>query len=174
LVRWLINSNREQNSCWSFRVEITQPLPRPLNFCKLKSRPYWRGKTCDGNIRQNKIGSKIDRNTQYFHSWANHRRKTNSIRSITNENGWVWRKKKEVSRTSIKYYKQFFTSQGPACITHYLEHLECLVTEEMNSRLLRPFTVDKVCLALSRMHPIKSPGLDEYSAIFYQKSWDQL
>jgi hypothetical protein len=53
-----------------------------------------------------------DRNTQYFYSWANQRRKTNTIRSITVDAGRVWKKKQEVSKQFLDYYEHLFSSQG--------------------------------------------------------------
>jgi hypothetical protein len=44
------------------------------------------------------------------------------------------------------------------------------VTADMNSMLLREYTTEKVELALSQMHPLKSPGPDDFAACFYQKS----
>jgi len=39
---------------------------------------------------------------RYFHTWANHRKKINTIRIITDDSGRVWRKKEEVSRVFIE------------------------------------------------------------------------
>jgi hypothetical protein len=111
-----------------------------------------------------------DHNTQYFHSWANQRRKTNSIRSISDENGHVWRRKNEVSRAFVLYYEYLFTTLGFVGAENCLNNVESRVSEEMNGRLLRPFTEVEVRSTLFQMHPLKSPGPDGYSAIFYQKS----
>ena len=46
------------------------------------------------------------------------------------------------------------------------------VTPEMNNALLKEFTVEEVRVALKQTHPIKSPGLDGMSPIFYQKYWE--
>lgn len=45
------------------------------------------------------------------------------------------------------------------------------VTTTMNEQLLQPFTEEEVFRALSQMQPLKSPGLDGFSACFYQKFW---
>ncbi|KAL9679265.1 hypothetical protein QQ045_017121 [Rhodiola kirilowii] len=47
-----------------------------------------------------------------------------------------------------------------------------LVTEEMNNKLREPFTEGEIKRALFQMHPTKAPGLDGFSAIFYQSNWD--
>ncbi|KAL9664727.1 hypothetical protein QQ045_020134 [Rhodiola kirilowii] len=47
-----------------------------------------------------------------------------------------------------------------------------LVTAEMNNMLVAPFTEAKVKRALFQMHPSKAPGLDGFSASFYQSSWE--
>jgi len=41
----------------------------------------------------------------------------------------------------------------------------------MNDQLLRQFTKEEVNATLSQMRPLKSPGLDGNSVIFYQKAW---
>jgi hypothetical protein len=46
-----------------------------------------------------------------------------------------------------------------------------LVTPAVNDQLLRQFTEEEVNATLSQMHPLKSPGPDGYSVIFYQKAW---
>ncbi|KAL0433046.1 UNVERIFIED_CONTAM: protein NO VEIN [Sesamum latifolium] len=42
----------------------------------------------------------------------------------------------------------------------------------MNEELLRPYTSEEIVHALKQMHPLKSPGPDGMSPIFYQKHWD--
>ncbi|CAM8886139.1 unnamed protein product [Rhodiola kirilowii] len=41
----------------------------------------------------------------------------------------------------------------------------------MNDVLLAPFTGGEVRRALFEMHPTKAPGLDGFSAVFYQSNW---
>jgi hypothetical protein len=112
-----------------------------------------------------------DRNTKFFHAWANHRRKVNSIRSITDEQGRTWRRYKEVCRVFIEYYREIFSSSISTDFSQCLEHVEPRISEEMNSNLLRPFTEEEVGVALSQMHPMKSPSPNGFSAGFFQKAW---
>lgn len=108
-----------------------------------------------------------DQNTQYFHSWANQRRKSNNIRIIIDEHGHVWIRKKDVCRVFVGYYEQMFQSQGSVGVEDCLNNVESRVAEEMNARLLRPFMKDEVRSAMIQMHPLKSPGPDGYSTIFF-------
>ncbi|CAM8954101.1 unnamed protein product [Rhodiola kirilowii] len=41
----------------------------------------------------------------------------------------------------------------------------------MNAMLTAPFTEGEVKRALFQMHPSKAPGLDGFSALFYQNNW---
>jgi hypothetical protein len=45
---------------------------------------------------------------------------------------------------------------------------------EMNDTLLQPSVEEEVNLALSQMHPLKSPGPDGYPTSFYQKFWTSI
>ncbi|CAM8999722.1 unnamed protein product [Rhodiola kirilowii] len=42
----------------------------------------------------------------------------------------------------------------------------------MNEQLTAPFTEGEVRRALFQMHPTKAPGLDGFSALFYQSNWN--
>jgi len=108
-----------------------------------------------------------DRNTQYFHSWANHRCKVNGIHQICDEEGRVWKKKAEVSSAFISYYERMFASQGPSRVSECLAHMEPSVTNEMNTTLMQPFVEAEVHHALSQMHPLKAPGPDNFPTFFF-------
>jgi len=112
-----------------------------------------------------------DRNTAFFHSWVQHRRKTNSIRSIADEQGRIWRKNKDIGRVFLSYFGGLFTSQSAGLVEDCTNLIGTLVTNEMNNWLLHNFSEEEVQKALFQMHPLKSPGPDGYPAIFYQKNW---
>ncbi|XP_062171134.1 uncharacterized protein LOC133876926 [Alnus glutinosa] len=141
----------------ALQMEINEILEREDLRCKQRTKQHWY-----------RFG---DRNTKFFHSWANQRRKINTIRSISDTEGRVWRRKEEVSRTFIEFYTQLFNSQTPSGIVDCLSVTDSRVSDDMNHKLLRPFTGDEVRCALFQMHPFKSPGPDGFSARFFQQSW---
>lgn len=112
-----------------------------------------------------------DRNTHFFHAWANQRRRLNTIRSIADAEGRIWRRKKEVSKAFIDYYSNLFSSQNPRDIEECLSSIESRVSNDMNKFLLKPFSGEEVSYAMFQMNPLKSPGPDGFSAGFYQQSW---
>ena len=68
----------------------------------------------------------------------------------------------------IKLYQKLFTSSEPVNLDEILEKIPTMVTEEMNSELLKEFTVEEVENALKQMAPLKSPGPDGMPPLFYQ------
>ena len=68
----------------------------------------------------------------------------------------------------IKFYQKLFTSSEPVNLDEILEKIPTMVTEEMNSELLKEFTVEEVENALKQMAPLKSPGPDGMPPLFYQ------
>jgi hypothetical protein len=72
--------------------------------------------------------SQGDRNTAFFHSWANHRRKINSIRWIYDEQGQVWRKFKDISRVVVGYFNSLYSSQGSIRVEECLQSVSPKIT----------------------------------------------
>jgi hypothetical protein len=112
-----------------------------------------------------------DRNTSFFHAWANHQKKINTIKQIVDEEGVTWKKKKEIGKAFVQYYSSLFTAGDSSGTYDCLEDLEVRVIEGMNGELLRPFTTEEVEAAINHMHPLKLPGPDGFSACFYHNSW---
>jgi hypothetical protein len=113
-----------------------------------------------------------DCNTPFFHAWANHRRRINHIRSVVDEEGREWKEKKEIPKVFTEFYQKLFSMEGTLGVEECLESLEHRVSPTMNEALLKEFTMEEVDITLSQMHPLKSHGLDGFSACFYQRSWD--
>ena len=45
-----------------------------------------------------------DRNTPFFHAWADHRLRVNHISCIVDERGHTWSKKKEIPKVFTKFF----------------------------------------------------------------------
>ncbi|CAM8988566.1 unnamed protein product [Rhodiola kirilowii] len=52
-----------------------------------------------------------------------------------------------------------------------LDMVPVKVTSAMNQKLDDPYTINEVRAALFQMHPTKAPGMDGFSAMFYQSFW---
>jgi hypothetical protein len=113
-----------------------------------------------------------DRNMPFCHAWADHRRRINHIRSVKDEEMREWKEKKEIPKVFMEFYQKLFSTEGTLGVEECLESLEQRVSPTMNEALLKEFTMEEIDIALSQMHPLKSPSSDGFSMCFYQHSWD--
>jgi hypothetical protein len=108
----------------------------------------------------------------FFHSFASARRKRNFIKRLKDEDD-NWVEGSESLKPPISgYFTELFTSEVQATDPTVLQKIQPKVDEEMNERLLAPFTVEDVKNAVFSIWDLKAPGPDGLHAIFYKKFWD--
>jgi len=140
------------------RGEINKLLEVEDMFWKQRAKRNWY-----------KLG---DRNTQYFHAWANQRRRQNHIGSITDLEGNLWTLQQDIGGAFTRYYQNLFTSGGgAAAIEDCISSVQARVPPAMNEMLTEVFTPEEVNQALAQMHPLKSPGPDGFGGCFFQNHW---
>jgi hypothetical protein len=108
----------------------------------------------------------------FFHAWADHRRKINTIKKIKIGDGTVLKDIKEISKAFVDFYQELFIAGPMQGVDTCLADMKPCVTEAINAEFLKPFVAEEVVMALGQMHPLKSLGPDGFSACFYQRSWD--
>lgn len=85
-----------------------------------------------------------DRNSRYFPTCANQRKKTNVIRKIERGDGSVATSIEEISTLFLKFYQDVFSSSSRTNIQGCLMVMDPKVTEEMNNFPIKEFTVDDI------------------------------
>ncbi|KAL0394970.1 UNVERIFIED_CONTAM: LINE-1 retrotransposable element O protein [Sesamum latifolium] len=114
-----------------------------------------------------------DRNTSFLHAKANEHRVRKEIQKIQNEKGDEISDKEGIQKVVVRYFRTIFASTNPTpeSVEEVLWSLDRQLTPAMSEALLQPFSAEEVSQALKQIHPLKSPGLDGMSPIFFQKYW---
>lgn len=75
----------------------------------------------------------------------------------------------EVKEEISSFYENMYTSQGYRPMNELLDCVTPRVTEPMNEFLEKDYVAAEVKQALFDMAPSKAPGLDGFTAGFYQR-----
>lgn len=74
-------------------------------------------------------------------------------------------------RVIVEHFRKLFTDQTATIPSGVLDSLHGCLSNEANSDLTRAYVESKIKEALMQMHPLKAPGPDGMSLIFFQKYW---
>ena len=118
--------------------------------------------------------SKGDNNTAFFHCKATKRLRKNLIRGIRDGNGAWLTNHDDIEHVMESYYKELFSTTNPNLEVDSLEKIPCMVTDLMNSELVKEFSELEVKEALNQMAPLKASGPDGMPPLFYQHFWSTM
>lgn len=109
-----------------------------------------------------------DRNTSFFHKCASQRRRNNSIKEITDENGRSANTPEEVGQVFQSFFQHLFTSSELESIEACIQHLKTPIIEIMNAYLTKEIERAGVEKTIFSMKGLGSLGLDGFPTIFCQ------
>lgn len=95
----------------------------------------------------------------------------NEIKGLFNEEGVWCNKETDIENIVLQYYGKLFTTSSPGNVDMFTALFPPVVSDEMNLELIREFEEEEVLKALKQMQPLKAPGPDGFSPIFYQRFW---
>jgi predicted RNA binding protein with dsRBD fold (UPF0201 family) len=113
-----------------------------------------------------------DRNTAYFHAQAAQRKRINKIANLRRLDGSVCVNEVGDKCEVQAFYQNLYTSQGFSDLGELLDFVPEKVSMGMNELLTNPFSAEEVREALFQMAPSKAPGVDGFTAGFFQHHWN--
>lgn len=93
----------------------------------------------------------------------------NRISSLQWSDGTICESMEEIQAEIQNFYQTLYQSQGEPNMTACLHFVEERITQRMLEEMEEAFTVEEVRYALFQMHPSKAPGVDGYTAGFFQR-----
>uniref|UniRef100_A0A803Q031 Reverse transcriptase n=1 Tax=Cannabis sativa TaxID=3483 RepID=A0A803Q031_CANSA len=123
---------------------------------KQKSREHW---VCKG-----------DGNTKFFHASTVIRRRRNTIESVNNDGTWL-HNREDIGNYMRNQFIKVYDTQHTVIEDDFDSLFSELVSEEENLSICRMPTAEEIKQVVFALHPLKSPGPDGFSGIFYRKYW---
>lgn len=130
---------------------------------KLKSRAIW--------IRDG------DRNTKFFHSYANFRRHTESIWEIYDSDGNKCQTQQDISRATSTFFQHAYVRKTIDCLEDQLwgiKHYLIMFDDVVNHAPFNPVSAEEIHEVLNSFHGDKIPGPDGWTIELFTHFFDLL
>ncbi|KAA3467762.1 reverse transcriptase [Gossypium australe] len=112
-----------------------------------------------------------DRNTSFFHKMAGQRHFRGRILELEDAAGNHTTESADMLKIASSYFTNLFSASTEESDEHLFGLVKPKVTASMNAALLKQFTEEEICQAVKEMPPLKAPGVDGFSATFFQTYW---
>ncbi|KAA3476340.1 reverse transcriptase [Gossypium australe] len=112
-----------------------------------------------------------DRNTSFFHKMAGQRHFRGRILELEDAAGNHTTESADMLKITSSYFTNLFSASTEESDEHLFGLVKPKVTASMNAALLKQFTEEEICQAVKEMPPLKAPGVDGFSATFFQTYW---
>ena len=118
-----------------------------------------------------------DKNTRFFHAYANSRKQINSIWDITKEYGTVITSKQGLQKEAVEYFQHIFKARSNLTISNQLavtRNYPRIFLEEEGLRLAEPINLSEILTTLKEFKASKSPRPDGWTVEFYLGFYENL
>jgi hypothetical protein len=148
------------------KEEIVKEMKALIDLLLEQEETHWMQLSRANWLRQG------DRNTLFFHNYATVRRKKNFIKKLKGE-GDQWLEGMEALKPLIfQYFSNLFSYEVNELDPEVLEKIQPRVSQELNEKLLAPFSAEDVKKAALSIGDFKAPGPDGLHAVFYKFFWN--
>ncbi|XP_058068262.1 uncharacterized protein LOC131217364 [Magnolia sinica] len=125
------------------------------------------------NLRaRNKWIQEGDKNTKYFHSIANEKRRKAFISEIESQNGDRITDQAEMKEEVILFFSKLFSTETIDPLGDFISPIPEAVSPEDNSALLVETTIEEVKRAVADILVDGALSPDEFSGTFFSSSWE--
>lgn len=131
-------SSLQAYGSYSVHKDRMEPIVQQLDELWSREEIHWHQRS---RVRWLQFG---DKNSRFFHLSTIQRRKRNVVTKIKNSDGIWLEDRKEVITGFGEYFQNLFSSDGERDCTSVLDCLEVKVTDDMNSDLLHPISLEEV------------------------------
>jgi hypothetical protein len=115
-----------------------------------------------------------DRNTKYFQAQATQHRRVKRISGLRRNDGTTCNGEEEDKEEVQAFYQELYLTQGFNDMSKLLQFIPSRVSSDRNDSITKPYTPEEVRAALFQMAPSKGPGVDGFTAGFFQHHWNTI
>ncbi|XP_028124116.1 uncharacterized protein LOC114321174 [Camellia sinensis] len=157
--------------------------PLILNTCsKLVLKSWGRSEFGDNRTKLAELNSKLSHlqalDWSEFNVAAQKETQDDILRVLLREEMFLHQRSRWLSTDEAinsylhDYFSHLFTSIPSRNFDHLLSTVQRVISEEMNASLTNPVSNDKIRSAAFQLGPLKAPGPDGFSGIFFHTYWE--